>query len=196
MSLTHLTHDPVLILLLAASIASWLIILDRWLALARGARADRAFVRPSPEARTPLALCAQLVAQQPGASRDHLLTQLNALLTRQRQHLEGLLPLLGVIGSTAPYVGLLGTVIGIIQAFHAITVANNMSPAVVADGIAAALIATAAGLAVAIPAVAAHHLLSAAIARRVAAWEEVVATWLPDPTGGEVRDESLTPTPR
>jgi len=195
-SLSHIGRDPVLIILLIASVASWIIILDRWIVFARGLRADQGFQRDAVSSPSPLAGFAQLLARHPRASREHLITQLNALLLRQRQRLEGKLPLLGVIGSTAPYVGLLGTVIGIIQAFHAITLANNMSPSVVANGIATALIATAAGLGVAIPAVAAHHLLMAAISRRVAAWEEVVATWLPDPDGAEECDESLTASAR
>jgi biopolymer transport protein ExbB/TolQ len=171
-------HDPVLLILLAASLASWAIIVDRLLALWRSLRADGTKADGAP-----LAQLAAAFATHPGKGRDYLATVMDAAIAQQRQRLEGPLPLLGVIGSIAPYIGLFGTVVGIIQAFDAIKTHNVMSPTVVSGGIAAALIATAAGLGVAIPAVAAHHLLSAAIARRAAAWEAEVATWLPDEGG-------------
>ncbi len=71
--------------------------------------------------------------------------------------LERYLGILGTIGNIAPFVGLLGTVLGIISAFRALSAAQGVGPAVVADGIAEALIATAAGLFVAIPAVVAFN---------------------------------------
>ena len=67
--------------------------------------------------------------------------------------LERHLPLLATIGSTAPFVGLFGTVLGIIQAFRDLALANAGGAAVVSQGIAEALLATAAGLFVAISAV-------------------------------------------
>jgi biopolymer transport protein ExbB len=67
--------------------------------------------------------------------------------------LERHLPLLATIGSTAPFVGLFGTVLGIIRAFRDLAVANAGGAAVVSQGIAEALLATAAGLFVAISAV-------------------------------------------
>jgi biopolymer transport protein TolQ len=114
---------------------------------------------------------------------------MDTVITLQRERLEVTLPLLGVIGSTAPYVGLLGTVVGIIQAFQAIMKQGNMSTSTVAGGIATALIATAMGLAVAIPSVAAHHLFTSAINRIVSGWEAAVAAWLPG--GKEEAHESL-----
>lgn len=71
--------------------------------------------------------------------------------------LERFLGVLGTIGSTAPFVGLFGTVIGIIRAFSDLAVSQGASPAAVADGIAEALVATAAGLFVAVPAVMAYN---------------------------------------
>lgn len=71
--------------------------------------------------------------------------------------LERYLGVLGTIGSTAPFIGLFGTVLGIIRAFSDLAIAEGASPAAVADGIAEALIATAAGLFVAIPAVIAYN---------------------------------------
>lgn len=67
--------------------------------------------------------------------------------------LESRLPILGTIGSIAPFVGLFGTVLGIIRAFRDLALANAGGAAVVSQGIAEALVATAAGLFVAISAV-------------------------------------------
>lgn len=71
--------------------------------------------------------------------------------------LERYLGLLGTVGSTAPFIGLFGTVLGIIRAFHDLAIGEGAGPSVVADGIAEALIATAAGLFVAVPAVIAYN---------------------------------------
>ncbi|MBI3753926.1 MAG: MotA/TolQ/ExbB proton channel family protein [Deltaproteobacteria bacterium] len=71
--------------------------------------------------------------------------------------LERYLGVLGTIGSTAPFIGLFGTVLGIIRAFHDLAIAEGAGPSVVADGIAEALVATAAGLFVAVPAVMAYN---------------------------------------
>jgi biopolymer transport protein ExbB/TolQ len=71
----------------------------------------------------------------------------------QLRQLEFMMPALGTIASTAPFVGLFGTVIGIMKAFGDIAASSGGGPEVVAAGIAEALITTAAGLAVAIPAV-------------------------------------------
>ena len=66
--------------------------------------------------------------------------------------------------ATAPMIGFLGTVWGMIQAFNDIKMANDISPAVVAGGISVALLTTAFGLAIAIPALAAYHLFENKIA--------------------------------
>jgi len=71
---------------------------------------------------------------------------------REVRRLEGGLTLLATVGSAAPFIGLFGTVIGIIDAFQGIGLAGSASLAVVAPGIAEALIATAVGLFAAIPA--------------------------------------------
>ena len=75
--------------------------------------------------------------------------------------LEQRLPLLATIGSIAPYVGLFGTVLGIIRAFQDLALANSGGAAVVSQGIAEALISTAAGLFVAITAVFFYNLFQA-----------------------------------
>lgn len=79
--------------------------------------------------------------------------------------LERYLGALGTIGSTAPFIGLFGTVLGIIRAFHDLAIAEGAGPSVVADGIAEALVATAAGLFVAVPAVMAYNYFTRRIHR-------------------------------
>lgn len=71
--------------------------------------------------------------------------------------LERYLGILGTIGNIAPFIGLFGTVLGIIRAFHDLAIAEGAGPSVVAGGIAEALIATAAGLFVAVPAVISYN---------------------------------------
>jgi biopolymer transport protein TolQ len=78
--------------------------------------------------------------------------QISWAMTQESLRLESRLPLLATIGSATPFVGLFGTVVGIINAFTGIGAAGSASLAVVAPGIAEALIATAIGLFAAIPA--------------------------------------------
>ena len=86
-------------------------------------------------------------------------------LGREMDQLEARMGFLASVGSTAPFVGLFGTVWGIMNSFHHIGVSKNTSLAVVAPGIAEALFATALGLVAAIPAVLAYNKLSADIDR-------------------------------
>ena len=81
-------------------------------------------------------------------------------LTRELERLERYLGFLATVGSTAPFVGLFGTVWGIMNSFQSIALTKNTNLAVVAPGIAEALFATALGLIAAIPAVVAYNKLS------------------------------------
>lgn len=72
---------------------------------------------------------------------------------KEMLHLEKNLGIIGTTGSVAPFVGLFGTVIGIIRAFHDLSLSSGGGPAAVSNGIAEALVATATGLFVAVPAV-------------------------------------------
>jgi len=78
-------------------------------------------------------------------------------LEREVADLEKGLPVLGTVGSTAPFIGLFGTVLGVMRAFRDLAGASNAGPGVVAVGISEALVATAAGLFVAIPAIIAYN---------------------------------------
>jgi len=75
----------------------------------------------------------------------------------QRGRMERYLDILGTVGSNAPFVGLFGTVLGIIQAFRDLAQAQTAGPQVVMAGISSALVATAVGLMVAIPALVAYN---------------------------------------
>ena len=86
-------------------------------------------------------------------------------LGREMERLEKHMIFLASVGSTAPFVGLFGTVWGIMNSFQAIAVAKNTSLAVVAPGIAEALFATALGLVAAIPAVVAYNKFTADLGR-------------------------------
>ena len=85
---------------------------------------------------------------------------LQITLNKEIEKLDHGMSFLASIGSVAPFIGLLGTVWGIVNAFQSIAITNNTSLAVVAPGIAEALFATALGLLAAIPAVAAYNKYS------------------------------------
>jgi biopolymer transport protein TolQ len=96
------------------------------------------------------------VSQEPEYERtgmDNVTRSLQQAITAERARLERGVNFLATTGSSAPFIGLFGTVWGIMESFRRIGVMKSASLAVVAPGIAEALIATAAGLAAAIPAV-------------------------------------------
>ena len=85
---------------------------------------------------------------------------MNVAVTRELETIEKNIGFLATVGSTAPFIGLFGTVWGIMNSFQSIAVSKDTSLAVVAPGIAEALLATALGLVAAIPAVIAYNKLS------------------------------------
>ncbi len=86
-------------------------------------------------------------------------------LGREMERIERYMTFLASVGSTAPFIGLFGTVWGIMNSFHSIAASKNTSLAVVAPGIAEALFATALGLVAAIPAVIAYNKISSDLGR-------------------------------
>nr|CAI78614.1 biopolymer transport proteins [uncultured delta proteobacterium] len=88
---------------------------------------------------------------------DNLDRSLRRAMNNESQRLSRAIPFLATTGNTAPFIGLFGTVWGIMDSFHGIAQKGNASLAVVAPGIAEALVATAAGLIAAIPAVVAYN---------------------------------------
>jgi biopolymer transport protein TolQ len=99
-------------------------------------------------------------ARSPLGLQNRIDKAMDLALTREMERLEGRLGFLATIGSSAPFIGLFGTVIGIMTSFQAIAASKNTSLSVVAPGIAEALLATAIGLLAAIPAVIAYNKLS------------------------------------
>ena len=89
--------------------------------------------------------------------RQRVERAMSVTIGREMERLEKGLTFLATVGSTAPFIGLFGTVWGIMNSFTAIAQSNNTSLAVVAPGIAEALFATALGLVAAIPAVVAYN---------------------------------------
>ena len=92
-------------------------------------------------------------------------------IAKEAEDLQRGLPVLATVGSTAPFVGLFGTVWGIMHAFISIAEEQNTNLAVVAPGIAEALLATGLGLLAAIPAVVFYNKLSADADRIIAGYE-------------------------
>ena len=92
--------------------------------------------------------------------QDRIYRVMRVTVSREMERLENYLSFLATVGSTAPFVGLFGTVWGIMNAFEQIAISHNSSLAVVAPGIAEALFATAMGLVAAVPAVVAYNKIS------------------------------------
>ena len=95
--------------------------------------------------------------------KDRMTRSMQSCYVREIEFIEKNLTFLATAGSTAPFVGLFGTVWGIMHSFQSIAIAQNTSLAVVAPGIAEALFATALGLFVAIPSVVAYNKISSDI---------------------------------
>jgi biopolymer transport protein ExbB/TolQ len=97
----------------------------------------------------------------------------SSFILRERLSLDRGLVVLGTLGNNAPFIGLFGTVLGIIQAFHALSLNPGGGAPVIMAGISEALIATAVGLMVAIPAVIAYNGFQRLIKNRIAQAESV-----------------------
>jgi biopolymer transport protein TolQ len=180
----------VMILLLLASIWTWKIIIEKSLRYRRVRAAADAFEdkfwsgepiekltkglrgeRAHPMANVVIAAMEEWQRSVQGARIDkasvkqRLSTLMRVSYEREMDALEAKLGVLATVGSVAPFVGLFGTVWGIMRSFTAIAGAQNTSLTVVAPGIAEALFATAIGLFAAIPAVIAYNKLSADVGR-------------------------------
>jgi biopolymer transport protein TolQ len=97
--------------------------------------------------------------------RDRVERSMSVTIQREMDRLERWMIFLASVGATAPFIGLFGTVWGIMHSFAAIAALHNTNLAVVAPGIAEALFATAIGLVAAIPAVLAYNKISTDLAR-------------------------------
>jgi len=178
----------VILLLLAASIWSWTVIFEKVVSLRRlnrladdfenafwsGGAVDDLYDRLGARPHDPMSAVFvaamrewrrvtarhgdEIEAPESLENRIERVMQLTA--NRELDHVERYMTFLASTGATAPFVGLFGTVWGIMNSFQAIGATKNTSLAVVAPGIAEALFATALGLLAAIPAVLAYNKLS------------------------------------
>ena len=186
----------VMIGLLIASIWSWAIILDKILLFARTRRQLNRFEKVfwsgqsleelyrSLADRAPNGMGALFVAamrewkksfergaNSPIGLQMRIDKAMDVSLARETERLEARLGFLATVGSAAPFVGLFGTVVGIMTSFQAIAVSQSTNLAVVAPGIAEALLATALGLLAAIPAVVAYNKLTSDVGKLTARME-------------------------
>jgi TolQ protein len=171
----------VMLLLIGASVVCWAVILDKTVRLARARRAASDFAKAVTSnsvalgfpacAGAPAAIVA--AATRAARSRDdgesraertmRIERAMRMAMADEMKKLETGLIFLATVGSTAPFIGLFGTVWGIINSFSAIAASKDTSLAVVAPGIAEALTATALGLIAAIPAVMAYNKIASSI---------------------------------
>ncbi|MBF9234823.1 protein TolQ [Microvirga alba] len=186
----HLLVKLVMLGLLAASVWCWAIIVDKTLLFARTKRAMNRFedvfwsgqsleeLFRSLQSRPATGLSAVFVAamrewkrsfEGSGRSFQSLSQRIDKVLDvtiqREVERLDSRLMILASIGSAGPYIGLFGTVVGIMNSFTSIAASKNTSLAVVAPGIAEALFATAIGLFAAIPAVLAYNKLQSEVGK-------------------------------
>jgi biopolymer transport protein TolQ len=103
---------------------------------------------------------------------DRIDRVMDVTLNREIERVERQITILASTGSTAPFIGLFGTVWGIMNSFQSIAISKNTSLAVVAPGIAEALFATALGLLAAVPAVIAYNKISKDVDRYAARLED------------------------
>jgi len=173
----------VLLLLLAFSVVSWAIILSKWNLLRQARTQSGRFLRAFRKAQRlqDMAAVAEQFRPSPlvavfdggfqesrrqGAAVNNLLTVQRAMqiaASEEVTRFERNLPWLAITAAVTPFIGLFGTVWGIIDAFHGLGTAGAATLRAVAPGISEALITTAAGLAAAIPAVIAYNLIGASI---------------------------------
>jgi len=183
---TGAVAQAVLLLLLAFSLVSWAIILSRWSVLRRARVQSGRFLRAFRRAQRlqdmrvvanqfrPSPLVGVFESgfrefeRQVGASgtlRNPLAVQraMQIASSEEMTRFERNLPWLAITGAVTPFIGLFGTVWGIIDAFHGLGTSGAATLRAVAPGISEALITTAAGLAAAIPAVIAYNLIGGSI---------------------------------
>ncbi|HUE51183.1 MAG TPA: MotA/TolQ/ExbB proton channel family protein [Terriglobales bacterium] len=177
----------VLLLLLLFSLISWAIILSKWSVLRRARVQSGRFVRAFRKAQRlqDVAAVAEQFRPSPlvgvfeggfeefrrqggvstGVVRNPTAIQraMQIATSEELTRFERNLPWLAITGAVTPFIGLFGTVWGIIDAFHGLGTAGAATLRAVAPGISEALITTAAGLAAAIPAVIAYNLIGGSI---------------------------------
>ncbi len=186
----------VMILLVLASVWCWAVIIDKFIqyrkARAEAAVFDRSFwsgepldglfdaIGQNPKGQSQKVFVAGMLEwrrshRQDGGliagAQSRIDRSMDVAIAKEAGNLQRGLPVLATVGSTAPFVGLFGTVWGIMNAFIEIAQSGNTNLAVVAPGISEALLATGLGLMAAIPAVIFYNKLSADSDRIVSGYE-------------------------
>jgi biopolymer transport protein ExbB/TolQ len=171
----------IIIGLLAASVVCWAMAFEKFVRVWMVNREISALERSGKSESLPMARPSSLIGSvgeaartewgeassdaTTGEVRDRLEIAMRAAVKRKLKSIEKGLPFLATLGSAAPFIGLFGTVWGIMNSFTAIAQQKDTSLAVVAPGIAEALFATAVGLAAAIPAVIFYNQITVALGR-------------------------------
>jgi biopolymer transport protein TolQ len=194
----------VLVILLIFSVASWALILYKWRFFREQDAADSKFLRAFEKHDDPLeafrkvhghrssgmasvyaevAKCFPVVvnggttAEADSPNHRYVDRVLQHALQEQISKAETYLPFLATTGNITPFIGLLGTVLGIIDAFREIGAQGTASIAAVAPGVSEALVATAAGLFAAIPAVIAYNYFLGRVRKQTARIERSAIEW-------------------
>ncbi len=188
-----LVVKSVIVILILASVWCWAIIIEKLLVMRKlnkkastfeqvfwsGVSLDELYIRTGDQPKDPMTAVFVAAMREWGRAEvpkeDHVTATVSLseriervmqiTLAREVARAESYMSFLATTGSTAPFIGLFGTVWGIMNSFQSIAVSKNTSLAVVAPGIAEALFATALGLLAAIPAVVAYNKLSADLDR-------------------------------
>jgi biopolymer transport protein TolQ len=162
----------VLAILLLFSVVSWTIIFQKWRHFAKADKESHDFFTAYESSSNPkdlygisrkytlspiASLYKSVFSEKTYTEKEELKRMLRRYATLEATRLQRYLNFLATTGSTSPFIGLFGTVWGIMNAFRGIGSAGSASLAIVAPGIAEALITTAMGLAAAIPAVVAYN---------------------------------------
>lgn len=182
----------VMVILLLASIWVWTIIIEKIMTIRRanreadafedsfwsGGSLDELYEREGADPSNPMAAVfgaamsewkrtARIAGSEIGKTgvKERVDRAMNVTIMREMERMERFMIFLASVGATAPFIGLFGTVWGIMHSFSAIAAMHNTDLAVVAPGIAEALFATAIGLVAAIPAVLAYNKLSNDLSR-------------------------------
>lgn len=191
-----ITVKLVMIMLVAASVWCWAVIYDKWRQYQKARKEadifDRAFwsgepldvlfdkIGSNPQGPSETIFAAGMSEWRRSHKQDGGLIagataridrSMDVAIAKEAGRLQKGLPVLATVGSTAPFVGLFGTVWGIMNAFIEIAEQQNTNLAVVAPGIAEALLATGLGLLAAIPAVIYYNKLSADSDRIISGYE-------------------------
>ncbi|MCX7644167.1 MAG: protein TolQ [Rhodobacteraceae bacterium] len=190
------TVKVVMILLLLASFWSWAIIIQKFINF-RKARAEAAEFDQAFWSGEPLDELYEKIAHEPRGASERIFSSgmlewrrshrddgrliagaqaridrsMDVAIAKEAEQLNAGLSFLATVGATAPFIGLFGTVWGIKHSFEQIAISQNTNLAVVAPGIAEALLATGMGLLAAIPAVVFYNKLSADSDRIVGGYE-------------------------